>query len=77
MYFARKIVRAVDEAEQKAREAEQKAREAEQKAQQDKEDMIIAAIQDDVQPSVINKMCQRAGITDARLAELMEQAKMG
>ena len=40
------------------------------------EKMIIMAIQSNVQPEAIKTMRKGAGITDARLAELREQAQL-
>ena len=62
-----------EEAEQKAEEAEQKAEEAEQKA---KEEMLIAVLQSCVPQEAVEAIRLRAGITEARLAELKEQARI-
>jgi hypothetical protein len=48
----------------------------EEAAQKQAEEMLITALQANAAPSLIEEMRRRAGITDARLAELVSQAKM-
>ena len=64
--------KAAQEAERKAQEA---AQEAERKAQETKEDMLVMAIQSGAPNDTIEAMRKKAGVTDARLAELRELAK--
>ena len=67
------------EADKKAKEADKKAKEANKKAKEEikktKEEMIIIALQSNVPNMVIETMQKKAGITDARLAELRKQTQ--